>query len=73
MAGEQKRSGQESGAGQSGLEQPVEPTAEALQAGHEESLAAAHDLVTKVEQAERAEEHPVPSQAKADETAASGI
>jgi hypothetical protein len=72
MADEQKRSGQESGAGQRGLE-PAEPTAEALQAGHEESLAAAQDLVAKVEQAEQAEEHPVPSQANADETAASGI
>lgn len=72
MANEEKRSSQESGGGQSGSE-PVEPTAEALHAGHEESLAAAHDLVEKVEQAERAEGNQVPSQAKADETAASGI
>ena len=52
---------------------PAERTDEALQAGHEESLAAAHDLVAKVEQAEQAEGNQVPSQAKADETAASGI
>lgn len=50
-----------------------EPSDDALRAGHEESLAAAHDLVEKVEQAEAAEQKPVPSQANADETAATGI
>ncbi len=50
-----------------------EPRDDALRAGHEESLAAAHDLVEKVEQAEAAEQKPVPSQANADETAATGI
>ena len=72
MANEQQRSNQGVGADQSGSE-PAEPTPEALQAGHEESLAAAQDLVAKVEQAEQAEGSQVPSQAKADETAASGI
>ena len=50
-----------------------EPSDESLRAGHEESLAAAHDLVEKVEQAEAAEQEPEPSQANADETAATGI
>ena len=50
-----------------------EPTPETLRAGHEESLAAAQDLVQAVEVAEAAEGKPVPSQAEADETAATGI
>ena len=44
-----------------------------LQAGHEESLEAARELVEQVEQAEQAQGEPVPSQADADETAATGI
>ena len=71
MANEQQRSGQESGDNE--RRSKAEPTAESLQAGHEESLAAAQDLVAKVEQAEQAEGRQVPSQAKADETAATGI
>lgn len=51
----------------------VEPTAETLRAGHEESLAAARELAEQVEQAEAAEGEPTPSQADADETAATGI
>jgi len=50
---------------------PADP--EALKRGHEESLAAAHDLVEQVEAAEEAEGDPTPSQAEADETAATGI
>ena len=50
-----------------------ESTPETLRAGHEESLAAAQDLVQAVEGAEAAEGKPVPSQAEADETAATGI
>lgn len=44
-----------------------------LQAGHQESLEAARELVEQVEQAEQAQGEPVPSQADADETAATGI
>ena len=44
-----------------------------LQAGHEESLEAARELVEQVEQVEQIEGEPVPSQADADETAATGI
>jgi hypothetical protein len=72
MASEQQRGSQEVKGNQGGSE-PAEPTAETLQEGHEESLAAAQDLVAKVEQAEQAEGSPVPSQAKADETSATGI
>ena len=45
----------------------------ALRQGHEESLQAARELVEQVEQAEAAEDEPVPSQANADETAGTGI
>ena len=51
----------------------VEPDAETLQAGHEESLAATRELAQQVESAEAAEGGPTPSQADADETAATGI
>ncbi len=51
----------------------VEPTAETLRAGHEESLAATRELAQQVEDAEAAEGEPTPSQADADETAATGI
>ncbi len=50
----------------------VEPTAE-MRAGHEESLAATRELAQQVEDAEAAEGEPTPSQADADETAATGI
>ena len=50
-----------------------ESTSETLRAGHEESLAAAQDLVKKVEEAEAAEGKPLPSQEEADETAGTGI
>ncbi len=46
---------------------------EALQRGHEESLAATQDLARQVEAAEQAEGKPTPSQADADETAGTGI
>lgn len=51
----------------------VEPTPETLQAGHEESIAATRELAQQVEAAEAAEGEPTPSQADADETAATGI
>lgn len=53
--------------------EPAEPTPDLLRAGHEESLDRAHDLVEAVDQAEAAQGDPVPSQAHADETAATGI
>ncbi len=54
-------------------EQSSSADADALKQGHEESLAAARDLVEQVEAAEQAEGNPTPSQAEADETAATGI
>ncbi len=50
----------------------VEPTAE-MRTGHQESLAATRELAQQVEDAEAAEGDPTPSQADADETAATGI
>jgi hypothetical protein len=46
---------------------------EELRRGHEESLAATQDLARQVEAAEQAAGKPTPSQADADETAATGI
>ena len=68
--GEQTGGGQESaGAGQQG----AASMDEAQRRGHEESLAAARDLAEQVEAAEQAAGNQVPSQAEADETAATGI
>jgi hypothetical protein len=69
MANANQGSGENGGSGASGSG----PSDEKMRQAHEESLAAAHHLEAQVEQVEQAEGKPEPSQADADETAATGI